>query len=189
MPIGLVGKKCGMMQLFTEAGELVPVTVVEVLPNRVSQVKREATDGYEAVQLVGGKARVSKLSKAQKQHFAKANIEAGNMIKEFRITAGEYPEVKLGDQFKVDVFSAGQVVDVRGVSRGKGFAGTVKRYNFRMQDASHGNSLSHRAPGSMGQNQSPGRVFPGKRMAGHMGHDNCTSQNLQVGKGDVERKL
>ncbi|MBU2706575.1 50S ribosomal protein L3 [Zooshikella marina] len=191
MTIGLVGKKCGMTRIFTEDGASVPVTVIEVDPNRVTQVKTVDTDGYSAVQVTTGSKRERKrpgrgLNSAEKGLFAKAGVEAGVGLWEFRT---EDEEVNVGDQIKVDLFQAGQKVDVSGQSKGKGFAGTVKRWNFATQDATHGNSLSHRAPGSIGQCQTPGRVFKGKKMAGHMGNRRVTVQSLEVVRVDAERNL
>lgn len=187
MTIGIVGRKSGMTRIFTEDGTSIPVTVVEVEPNRITQVKNVETDGYSAVQVVVGSRRASRVTKPQKGHFEKAQAEAGSIIVELRNDAGETFEV--GGQITVEVFEAGQIVDVTGESKGKGFAGGVKRWNFRMQDATHGNSLSHRAPGSIGQCQTPGRVFKGKKMAGHLGAVRVTTQNLEVVKVDVERNL
>lgn len=189
MPVGLVGRKCGMTRIFTEDGVSIPVTVIEVCPNRVTQVKSLETDGYRALQVASGNKKQSRVNKPIAGHYAKAGVEAGKVLREFRLSADEYAETKSGDQLKVDVFSAGQKVDVSGVSKGKGFAGAVKRHNFRTQDATHGNSLSHRAPGSIGQCQTPGRVFKGKKMAGQLGNANCTTQNLEVAKIDAERNL
>jgi large subunit ribosomal protein L3 len=189
MAIGLVGRKCGMTRVFTEDGASVPVTVIEALPNRVAQVKTEETDGYRAVQVTMGSRKPSHVTKAQAGHYARAGIDAGEGLWEFRLAADEGAELALGAEIKVDAFSDGQVVDVSGVTIGKGFAGTVKRHNFRMQDATHGNSVSHRVPGSIGQNQTPGRVFKGKRMAGHMGAAKATAQNLTVVRVDAERNL
>ncbi len=189
MNIGLIGKKCGMTRVFTEAGVSLPVTVIEVTPNRVTQIKALESDGYRGVQVVGGKKRASRVNKAQAGHFAKAGVEAGNYIREFRIADHEQTEIKVGDQLTVDVFKQGQKVDVRGVSKGKGFAGVVKRHNFKTQDATHGNSLSHRAHGSTGQCQTPGRVFKGKKMAGQMGNVNCCVQNQEIVKVDPEHNL
>lgn len=188
MTIGLLGRKIGMTRVFTAEGASLPVSVVEVQPNRVSQVKSSETDGYSAIQLTGGSKKASKVNKALTGHFAKAEIDAGDMLREFRVDSVE--EYKLGQVVSVaDVFSAGQFVDVSGVSKGKGFAGTVKRHNFKMQDATHGNSRAHRAPGSTGQNQSPGRVFKGKKMAGQMGNVRCTVQTLELVRVDAERNL
>jgi len=188
MTIGLLGRKIGMTRVFTAAGVSVPVSVVEVLPNRVSQVKSDETDGYKAVQLTGGTKKASKVKKPMVGHFAKAEIEAGDMLIEFRIESPD--EYTLGQVISVsDVFSEGQFVDVSGTSKGKGFAGTVKRWNFRTQDATHGNSRSHRVPGSIGQNQTPGKVFKGKKMAGHMGNARCTTISLELVRVDAERNL
>ena len=188
MKIGIVGRKCGMSRIFTDEGTSVPVTVIEVEPNRVVQMKSEETDGYTSVQVTTGTRRVSRVTKAQAGHYAKAGSEAGRGLWEFRLDADqESPEV--GGALTVDQFEAGENVDVSGVSKGKGFAGVIKRWNFQMQDATHGNSLAHRAPGSIGQNQTPGRVFKGKKMAGHMGSRNVTTQNLEVVRVDAERNL
>jgi len=190
MAIGLVGRKCGMTRLFTDAGESVPVTVVEVLPNRVTQIKTVENDGYSAIQVTTGTRKLSRVTKAVAGHYAKSNLEVGRGLWEFRIDS-EAPaeEIELGNEFTVEMFSEGQKIDVTGTSIGKGFQGGVKRWNFSMQDATHGNSLSHRAPGSIGQNQTPGRVFKGKKMAGHMGAVRTTNQNLELVKVDVERNL
>lgn len=188
MKIGIVGRKCGMSRIFTDEGASVPVTVIEVEPNRVVQMKSQETDGYTAVQVTTGTRRVSRVNKAQAGHYAKAGSEAGRGLWEFRLDAGqESPEA--GAALTVDQFEAGENVDISGVSKGKGFAGVIKRWNFQMQDATHGNSLAHRAPGSIGQNQTPGRVFKGKKMAGHMGSRNVTTQNLEVIRVDAERNL
>jgi len=188
MMIGLVGRKIGMTRVFTAEGVSVPVSVVEVRPNRVSQVKTAEIDGYSAVQLTGGTRKASKVNKPLAGHFAKAEIEAGDMQVEFHVAAED--ELKAGQVISIaDVFTAGQFVDVSGVTKGKGFAGTVKRHNFRTQDASHGNSRSHRVPGSIGQNQTPGRVFKGKKMAGHMGSVRCTVQSLELVRVDADRNL
>lgn len=189
MAIGLVGRKCGMTRVFTEDGASVPVTVIEALPNRVAQVKTEETDGYRAVQVTSGSRKPSHVSKAQAGHYARAGIDAGEGLWEFRLGADEGPDLAPGAEIKVDLFADGQTVDVSGVTIGKGFAGTVKRHNFQMQDATHGNSVSHRAPGSIGQNQTPGRVFKGKKMSGHMGAVKATGQNLTVVRVDAERNL
>ena len=188
MAIGLVGRKCGMTRLFTETGESVPVTVVEVLPNRVTQVKTVETDGYSAIQVTTGSRKVSKVGKAVAGHYAKSNIEVGRGLWEFR-TEDVTDEVTVGQEFTVALFEEGQKIDVSGTSIGKGFQGGVKRWNFAMQDATHGNSISHRAPGSIGQNQTPGRVFKGKKMAGHMGARKTTEQSLTLVKVDAERNL
>jgi large subunit ribosomal protein L3 len=189
MTIGLVGRKAGMTRIFTEAGVSVPVTVVEVEPNRVTQVKSLDSDGYRAVQVTTGSRRASRVNKPAAGHFAKAETQAGRGLWEFRLNDGEGADIVVGNQIGVDIFAAGQKVDVAGTTIGKGFGGVVKRHNFRMQDATHGNSLSHRAPGSIGQNQTPGRVFKGKRMAGHMGNVRRTTQNLEVVRVDAERNL
>jgi large subunit ribosomal protein L3 len=188
MMIGLLGRKIGMTRVFTAEGLSVPVSVVEVHPNRVSQIKTLDTDGYTAVQITGGTKKASKVNKAMTGHFAKAQIEAGDMQAEFWIDSED--AFQLGQVISVaDVFAAGQYVDVSGTTKGKGFAGTVKRHNFRTQDASHGNSRSHRVPGSIGQNQTPGRVFKGKKMAGHMGNVRRTVQSLELVRVDAERNL
>ena len=189
MTIGVVGRKAGMTRIFTEDGASVPVTVIEVEPNRVTQVRTEEADGYKAVQVTVGSRRVSRVTKPMAGHFAKARVEAGRGLWEFRLDGqeGDMPEV--GSEVRVDLFEAGQRVDVRGTTKGKGFQGGVRRHNFRTQDASHGNSLSHRAPGSIGQNQTPGRVFKGKRMAGHTGDVQRSAQNLEVVRVDAERNL
>ena len=187
MPIGLVGRKAGMTRLFTDAGESVPVTVVVVTPNRVVRVKTQETDGYRAVQLTTGAVKPSRVSKTQAGHFAKNGVEAGDGLWEFRLADGEGDELDSGHTLDVTAFEAGQKIDVTGTSIGKGYAGAVKRHKFRTQDASHGNSLAHRAPGSIGQNQTPGRVFKGKRMSGHMGNVRRTTQNLEIMRVDAAR--
>jgi large subunit ribosomal protein L3 len=189
MPIGLFGRKCGMTRIFTDIGESIPVTVIEAPPNRVTMVRSVDRDRYRAVQLTAGSARASKLTKARAGHFAKCAVEPGDGLWEFRLDDGEGEDLAPGTELKVDIFETGQRVDVVGVSKGKGYAGTVKRHNFRTQDNTHGNSLSHRAPGSIGQNQTPGRVFKGKRMAGHLGQVRSTSQNLEVVRVDAEKNL
>ncbi|MFM8454960.1 MAG: 50S ribosomal protein L3 [Gammaproteobacteria bacterium] len=189
MTLGLVGRKCGMTRVFTENGESIPVTVVEVIPNRVVQLKSPNTDGYSAVQVTTGKANLSKLKKPVAGHYAKAGVEPGSGLWEFRLTEQELGEIQLAQEITVSVFSAGQKVDVTGITKGRGFAGTIKRWNFSGQRNSHGNSLSHRVPGSIGQNQTPGRVFKGKKMSGHLGCDTNTIQNLEVVKVDPERNL
>ena len=186
MAISLLGQKVGMTRVFNEDGTATPVTVLEVAPNRVSQVKTVETDGYAAVQLVTGTKKASRVNKALAGHYAKAGVEAGSVCREVRIDPTEYA---LGSSVSVDVFEEGQAIDVTGVSKGKGFAGVLKRWNFAGKDATHGNSINHRTPGSIGQNQTPGRVFKGKKMAGHMGSVNHTTQNLQVVRVDVERNL
>jgi len=188
MTIGLVGKKSGMTRVFTEDGVSVPVTVIEVSPNRVTQVRSLEKDGYAAIQVTTGERKAKHLTKAEAGHFAKAGVAAGHGLVEFRLAEGEEaPEV--GGELNVSLFEAGQKIDVTGTSKGKGFQGGVKRWNFRMQDATHGNSLSHRAPGSIGQCQTPGRVFKGKKMAGHMGAERSTTQNLEIVRVDAERNL
>jgi large subunit ribosomal protein L3 len=189
MTMGLVGRKCGMTRVFTDDGVSIPVTVVEAQPNRITQVKTVETDGYRALQVVAGSRKASRVSKPVAGHFAKAKVEAGDLITEFRIADGDETDYEIGSELRVESFEEGQKVDVIGTSIGKGFAGTVKRHNFSMQDATHGNSLAHRAPGSIGQNQTPGRVFKGKKMSGHMGNVRRTIQNLEVVRVDNERNL
>jgi len=189
MTIGLIGRKRGMTRVFTEQGDSIPVTVIEVSPNRVTQVKTVEADGYNALQVTLGKKRSSLLSKPQVGHFSKAEVEAGEGLWELRLIDDEGTDLEAGSELKVDQFETGQMVDVTGTSKGKGFAGVVKRHNFAMQDATHGNSLSHRAPGSIGMCQTPGRVFKGKKMAGHMGDERVTTQNLEVVSVDTERNL
>ena len=189
MTIGLVGRKCGMTRIFTDAGVAVPVTVVEALPNRISQVKDEKTDGYRSIQVTVGSRRPSRVTKSLAGHFAKANVAAGEMSHEFRLNKGEGETLATGAELKVDIFQAGQIVDVTGTTIGKGFAGTMKRHNFKGGRKTHGNSLSHRSPGSIGQRQTPGRVFKGKRMSGHMGVRNRTIENLRVVEIDAARNL
>jgi large subunit ribosomal protein L3 len=187
MAIGLVGRKSGMTRVFTNDGVSVPVTVIEVSPNRVTQVKTAEGEGYLAIQVTTGSRKAAKVAKAEAGHFAKANVEAGRGLWEFRLDEEEVPAV--GSELTVSLFEPGQKVDVTGVSKGKGYQGTVKRWNFRTQDWTHGNSRSHRVPGSIGQNQSPGRVFKGKKMTGHMGVDRVTVQTLEVVRVDAERNL
>ncbi|MDJ0656194.1 MAG: 50S ribosomal protein L3 [Xanthomonadales bacterium] len=187
--IGVIGQKRGMTRVFTDDGASVPVTVIEVAPNRVTQVKTEESDGYRAVQVTRGSKRSSLISKPRAGHYAKAGVEAGEGLWEFSLDEGEGAELEAGGEITAEVFSAGQMVDVTGISKGKGFAGVVKRHNFRTQDATHGNSLAHRAPGSIGQCQTPGRVFKGKKMAGQMGNVRRTIQNLEVVRVDAERNL
>lgn len=189
MTIGVVGRKAGMTRIFTDAGESIPVTVIEVEPNRVTQIRDGERDGYSAVQVTVGERRANRVNKAQAGHFAKSGVAAGRGLWEFRLGEGEGADIEVGGEIKVDIFEAGQKVDVTGKTIGKGFAGGVKRHNFSTQDATHGNSLSHRAPGSIGQNQTPGRVFKGKRMAGHMGAVRRTTQSLEVVRVDAERNL
>jgi len=188
MTIGIIGRKCGMTRVFTENGDSIPVTVIEASPNRITQVKTAETDGYRALQVTFGDKRASLVNKPLAGHFAKAESEAGEGLWEFRLDEDQ-GDLEPGSTLQVDQFEAGQMVDVTGISKGKGFAGTVKRHNFRTQDATHGNSLSHRAPGSIGQNQTPGRVFKGKKMAGHMGDERVTVQNLEIVRVDAERNL
>lgn len=187
MAIGLIGRKLGMSRIFTETGNTIPVTVIEVLPNRITQIKTQEKEGYNAIQITTGSKRASRVNKPSAGHFAKANAEAGRGLWEFRVDdASNYA---IGQDVTVDLFEVGQRVDVIGTSKGKGFQGAVKRHNFRTQDATHGNSVSHRAPGSIGQNQTPGRVFKGKKMAGHMGAKRCTMQNIEVVRVDKDRQL
>lgn len=187
MTIGIVGRKSGMTRIFTDDGVSIPVSVIEVDPNRITQVKNVETDGYSAVQVTVGSRRASRVTKSEAGHFAKANAEAGRGLWELRNDSQEAFEV--GSQITVEAFAAGQIIDVTGTSKGKGFAGGIKRWNFGMQDATHGNSRSHRVLGSIGQCQTPGRVFKGKKMAGHMGAEQVTVQNLEVVRVDVERNL
>ena len=187
MTIGIVGIKRGMTRVFTEDGESVPVTVIEATPNRITQVKSGESDGYSAIQVTKGSIKSSRVNKPRAGHFTKANVEAGRKLWEFR-TSGE-EALNVGDALTVESFEAGQKVDVCGQSKGKGFAGVVKRHNFKMQDATHGNSISHRAPGSIGQCQTPSRVFKGKKMAGHMGARKVTTQTLEVVRVDNENNL
>ena len=187
--LGIVGRKAGMSRMFTEDGKSVPVTLIEATPNRITQIKTLDTDGYSAVQVTAGVKRASLLSKPATGHLAKAKVEAGRGLWELRVEADQIGAYEVGGEIKADIFEVGQKVDVQGVTKGKGFQGTIKRWNFTMGDATHGNSLSHRSPGSIGQRQTPGRVFPGKKMAGHMGHVTQTTQNLQVVKVDAERGL
>lgn len=189
MSIGLVGRKCGMTRIFTEEGASIPVSVVQIEPNRVIQVKTLEIDGYRAVQVTTGERKASRVNKPSAGHFAKANTIAGRGLWEFRLNESEGAELSVGAEFGVEIFAEGQYVDVKGTTIGKGFAGSVKRHNFSTQDATHGNSLSHRAPGSIGQNQTPGRVFKGKKMAGHMGAEKKTIQNLKIFGIDKERNL
>jgi large subunit ribosomal protein L3 len=189
MTIGLVGRKCGMTRVFTDAGVTVPVTVVEALPNRISQIKTAANDGYRAVQVTLGTRRPSRVTKALAGHFAKANVAAGYTSHEFRLNKDEGDSLAAGGELKVDMFTVGQVVQVTGTTVGKGFAGTMKRHNFAGGMKTHGNSVSHRAPGSIGQRQTPGRVFKGKRMSGHMGVKVRTIENLRIVEVDAARNL
>lgn len=189
MSLGLVGRKIGMTRIFTDDGDAIPVTVLDVSNNRVTQIKTPENDGYAAVQVTFGRRRASRLSKAAAGHFAKAGVEAGHTLKEFRVTAEQLAGMKIGGTVGVGIFEAGQKVDVSGVSQGKGFAGVIKRHNFGSGRASHGNSISHKKPGSISMAQDPGRVFPGKKMAGHMGAVNRTAQNLEIVRIDAERQL
>jgi large subunit ribosomal protein L3 len=187
--LGIVGRKAGMSRLFTEDGKSVPVTLIEATPNRITQIKTVDSDGYSAVQVAVGTKRAALVNKPQAGHLAKAKAEAGRGLWELRVADDKIGDFEVGGEIKADIFEEGQIVDVQGVTKGKGFQGTIKRWNFRMGDATHGNSLSHRSPGSIGQRQTPGRVFPGKKMAGHMGAETQTTQRLQVVKVDVERGL
>mgnify|MGYP001071342735 FL=1 len=189
MAIGIVGRKRGMTRIFTEDGASVPVTVVEATPNRVTQIKAEASDGYRAVQVTAGTRRPSRVNRAAAGHVAQAGVEMGRGLWEFRLRDGVESEVEPGGELTVGQFEAGAVVDVTGTSKGKGFAGTVKRHNFRTQDNTHGNSTAHRAPGSIGQAQDPGRVLPGKKMSGQLGNTRTTTQNLEIVRVDTERNL
>lgn len=189
MSLGLVGRKVGMTRVFTDEGDTVPVTVVDVSNNRVTQIKTPDSDGYAAVQLAYGRRRPSRVNKAAAGHFAKASVEAGHVLKEFRVKPDELGSVTLGAAVGVDIFQVGQKVDVTGASQGKGFAGVIKRHHFSSNRASHGNSVSHNKPGSIGQNQDPGRVFPGKRMAGHLGNARRTVQNVEIIRIDADRQL
>ena len=189
MSLGLIGRKVGMTRLFTDEGEAIPVTVIDVSDNRVAQVKTQATDGYDAVQLAHGTRRASRVTKAMAGHFAKAGVMAGNALNEFHVDAEKLADMKPGQVVGVDVFAAGQKVDVQGVTIGKGYAGTIKRYHFASGRASHGNSRSHNVPGSIGMAQDPGRVFPGKRMTGHLGDVTRTVQNLVIARIDAELNL
>ncbi|MBC3907544.1 MULTISPECIES: 50S ribosomal protein L3 [Undibacterium] len=189
MSLGLVGRKVGMMRIFTDDGDSIPVTVLDVSNNRVTQVKTPETDGYSAVQVTFGQRRASRVTKAAAGHLAKAGVEAGTVLKEFRIDAAKAAEMKAGDVVPVGMFEAGQKVDVQGVTIGKGYAGTIKRHHFSSGRATHGNSRSHNVPGSIGMAQDPGRVFPGKRMTGHLGDATRTVQNLEIARVDAERQL
>jgi large subunit ribosomal protein L3 len=189
MTIGLVGRKVGMTRIFTEDGVSIPVTVLECSPNRVTQVKTLDTDGYQAIQVTAGSKKASRVNKPEAGHFAKAGVEAGRGLWEFTLAGNEGADIKVGAELSVELFNEINKVDVTGQSKGKGFQGAIKRWNFSMQDATHGNSVSHRAPGSIGQCQTPGRVFKGKKMAGHMGAERVTTQNLEVVRVDIERNL
>jgi large subunit ribosomal protein L3 len=187
--IGIVGRKAGMSRIFTEDGRSIPVTVIEASPNRITQIKTTEIDGYTAVQVTAGAKRAALVNKPLSGHFAKAKVEAGRGLWEFRIEDKDAGNFEVGSEIKADIFAVGQLVDVAGITKGKGFHGTIKRHHFKMGDATHGNSLSHRSPGSIGQRQTPGRVFPGKKMAGHMGAVQQSMQNLEVVKVDAERGL
>ena len=189
MSLGLVGRKVGMTRIFTEDGVSIPVTVLDVSNNRVVQLRTPEVDGYSAVQLAFGSRRASRVTKAQAGHYAKAGVEAGSILREFTVVADKLAEIKVGDVVRAEIFSVGQKVDVTGTSIGKGFSGSIKRHNFGSNRASHGNSVSHNAPGSIGMAQDPGRVFPGKRMAGHLGDQTCTIQSLEIVRVDAERQL
>ena len=187
--LGIVGRKAGMSRVFTEDGKSVPVTLIEATPNRITQIKTVEADGYSAVQVTAGVKRASLLTKPEAGHLAKAKVEAGRGLWELRVADDKIADFAVGGEIKADIFEVGQIVDVQGVTKGKGFQGTIKRHNFRMGDATHGNSLSHRSPGSIGQRQTPGRVFPGKKMSGHMGAEVQSAQNLEVVRVDAERGL
>jgi large subunit ribosomal protein L3 len=189
MSLGLVGRKVGMMRIFKDDGTTVPVTVLDCSGNRVAQVKTPEADGYVAVQVAFGKRRATRVNKAMAGHYAKAGVEAGTELREFRVSADEAQKLKAGSELKVDMFAPGQKVDVSGVTIGKGFAGVIKRHHFSSNRASHGNSVTTKAPGSIGMAQDPGRVFPGKRMAGHLGNVARTIQLLEVARVDAERSL
>ena len=187
MSLGLVGRKCGMTRLFTEEGVSIPVSVVQILPNRITRVLSQESDGYSAVQVTTGDVKNSRVNKAEAGQFTKAGVEAGRGLWEFRLDNDS--DLEVGTDLPLDIFEAGQKIDVRGQSIGKGYAGVIKRYNFQMQDATHGNSISHRAPGSIGQCQTPGRVIKGKKMAGHMGNERVTTQNLEIVRVDAEKSV
>jgi large subunit ribosomal protein L3 len=189
MAIGVVGRKCGMTRVFSEDGSSVPVTVIEVEPNRITQIKTESSDGYAAVQVTTGSRKHNRVTKPEAGHFAKAGTEAGRGLWEFRLAPEQVAEVAPGGQLTVSQFEAGQIVDVTGISKGRGFQGVVRRWHFAGGDATHGNSLSHRTPGSIGQRQTPGRVFKNMKMAGHMGNRRATTLNLVVVRVDAERNL
>ena len=189
MSLGLIGRKVGMTRLFTDEGDSIPVTVIDVSNNRVAQIKTQETDGYDAVQLAHGTRRATRVTKAMAGHFAKAGVMAGNALNEFRLDSSKVAELAVGQTVGIDAFTVGQKVDVQGVTIGKGYAGTIKRYHFASGRASHGNSRSHNVPGSIGMAQDPGRVFPGKRMTGHLGDVTRTVQNLEIARVDAERQL
>ena len=187
--LGIVGRKAGMSRVFTEDGKSIPVTLIEATPNRITQVKTVETDGYSAVQVTVGVKRAALVNKPAAGHLAKAKVESGRGLWELRVADDKISDFQVGGEIRADIFEVGQAVDVQGITKGKGFQGTIKRWNFKMGDATHGNSLSHRSPGSIGQRQTPGRVFPGKKMSGHMGAEQQTTQNLRVIKVDAERGL
>ncbi|MEO7930097.1 MAG: 50S ribosomal protein L3 [Lysobacter sp.] len=187
--LGIVGRKAGMSRFFTEDGRSIPVTLIEATPNRITQIKSVDSDGYSAVQVTVGVRRAALVNKPSAGHLAKAKVGAGRGLWEFRVSDDMLGDFNVGGEIKADIFEVGQIVDVQGVTKGKGFQGTIKRWNFAMGDATHGNSLSHRSPGSIGQRQTPGRVFPGKKMSGHMGFVNQSTQGLEVVKVDAERGL
>jgi len=189
MAIGLVGRKVGMTRIFTEDGTSIPVTVIEATPNRVTQLRTEETDGYRALQVTAGTKKANRVNKASAGHFAKAGVEAGRGLWEFRLEDNEGADIEVGSEITVEIFNDTKKIDVTGTSKGKGFAGAIKRWNFSSQRMTHGNSLSHRAPGSIGQNQTPGRVFKGKKMAGQLGNKQVTTQSLEVVRVDVENNL
>ena len=190
MSIGLVATKCGMTRIFDlESGASIPVTVAEIMPNRVVQIKTLENDGYSAIQVTHGESKPHQLSKGLAGHYAKANVLTGTGLREFRLSPEECKDISVGSELTVELFKAGQQVDVAGITRGRGFSGPIRRHNFRSQRASHGNSLSHHAPGSIGQNQTPGRVFKGKKMAGQYGNVRCTIQNLEIVRVDKERNV
>ena len=189
MAIGLVGRKVGMTRIFTEDGTSIPVTVIEATPNRVTQLRTEETDGYRALQVTAGTKKANRINKAEAGHFAKAGVEAGRTLVEFRLEDNESADIEVGSEITVEIFNDTKKIDVTGTSKGKGFQGAIKRWNFSSQRMTHGNSLSHRAPGSIGQNQSPGKVFKGKKMAGQLGNKQVTTQSLEVVRVDVENGL
>ncbi|GEA12881.1 50S ribosomal protein L3 [Alteromonas sp. KUL49] len=189
MAIGLVGRKVGMTRIFTEDGTSIPVTVIEATPNRVTQLRTEETDGYRALQVTAGTKKANRINKAEAGHFAKAGVEAGSSLVEFRLEDNEGADIEVGSEITVEIFNDTKKIDVTGTSKGKGFAGAIKRWNFSSQRMTHGNSLSHRAPGSIGQNQSPGKVFKGKKMAGQLGNKQVTTQSLEVVRVDAENNL
>ena len=189
MAIGLVGRKVGMTRIFTEDGTSIPVTVIEATPNRVTQLRTEESDGYRALQVTAGTKKANRINKAEAGHFAKAGVEAGRTLVEFRLEENEGADIEVGSEITVEIFNDTKKIDVTGTSKGKGFQGAIKRWNFSSQRMTHGNSLSHRAPGSIGQNQSPGKVFKGKKMAGQLGNKQVTTQSLEVVRIDVENSL